>query len=105
MIDFFKYIADFISSGIYDLLTQFTAYIISQMSIAMITFKISALTFFWDVAAQVLDDFGVGNYISALFGYLPADFKSVVDFFGIPAAMQTLINAFATRYILNFVGL
>lgn len=105
MIDFFKYVADFISSGIYDLLTQFTAYVIAQLSIAMITFKISAMTFFWDVAAQMLDDFHIGNYISALFGYLPPDFKPVVDFFGIPAAMQTIINAFATRYILNFVGM
>ena len=105
MIDFFKYVADFISTGIYDLLTQFVAYLITQTSIAMVTFKISVLTFFWDVALQILDDFQVGSYISALFGYLPSDFRTVIDFFGIPAAIQTLLNAFATRYILNFVGL
>ena len=105
MIDFFKYIVDFIQSGIYDLLTQFVAYVITQLTVGAITFKIAALTFFWDVAVQILNDFEVGNYISTLFGYLPSDFKTVVDFFGIPAAMQTIINAFATRYILNFVGL
>ena len=105
MIDFFEYIADFISSGIYDLLTQFTAYVITQLTVGAITFKIAALSFFWDVAAQILSDLEVGNYISALFGYLPSDFKPVVDYFGIPTAIQTIINAFATRYVLNFVGL
>lgn len=105
MIDFFNQISDFITHGIYDLLVQFTAYIISQLTIAMITSKIAALSFFWDVASQMLDDFGVGNYVTVLFDYLPSDFRLVVDFFGIPAAIQTIINAFATRYILNFVGM
>lgn len=105
MIDFFNNIIDFLSTGIYDVLKEFVAYILSNLLLGYLKFQLVALEFFWDVGGRMLDDLQVNDLLAGAFDMLPVDIKQMAYFFRLPESINLIVNAFMTKYVMRYVGL
>ncbi|WP_435101042.1 DUF2523 family protein [Arhodomonas sp. AD133] len=101
----FQWILDWFNSGIYDFFVEWTAFFTQKAAIAAISAQVAAMQFAWDVARQILADIGVTGYINSAWGQLPADFRGVLGFFRIPEAVNLVANSYATRLVMQFLGL
>ncbi len=102
---FFERIWDFFQQGIYDLITEWFAAFVIWSTVQMIQFKILMVGFAWDVAQQVLTELNISSFLSSAWGQLNGSVLSAMTFFNIPDAINILISAKTTRFVLNFIGM
>ena len=102
-IDFFQWLWDWFSIGIYDffkgafvLLTKYA--ILAYYKSFIFLLDVSYTAFIEIVEALNISDFVKSNYSS-----LPENVKSALAFFGIPEALNVIFSAFGTRLTMRFV--
>ena len=105
IIQFFDFIYQFVTTGLYDFFTALFAQFIIYSSIALIKFKIYSITFAYDVAAQVMVQLDISSHINALWGSLNSNTLKVLTYFRIPEALNIVTQAYVTRFVLRFMGL
>lgn len=105
VIDFFNNVLAFIHQGIYDFVTAAFAQFVIWSMVAMVEFKIMMIGFAWDVAQQILAQLDVSSYINAAFGSLEPTLFNFICFLKIPEAVNIIMSAYTTRYVLNFMGM
>ena len=103
--DFFNSILDYIKNGLYDFFKEWFAAFVIWSTVAMIKAKLYALTFAWDVAQEVLSQLGISAFLSAAWGQIDSGILSAITFFRIPDAINVILSAKVTRFVLNFMGL
>lgn len=103
MLDFFTQVLNFIGSGIYDLLVQFVAYIISKLSEIMLYLTLKSMVFSWDIARQILVDLQVSNMISSMYSHFDTQVLNVLLWLKIPDFINNLITAYVTRFVMRFI--
>lgn len=103
--DFFNSILDFFKSGIYDFFKEWFASFVIWSTVAMIKAKVIVISFAWDVAQEVLTQLGISTYLSAAWAQLDNDLLNALTFFRIPEAVNIILSARTTRFVLNFMGL
>lgn len=103
--EFFQRIWDFFQTGIYDLITEWFAAFLVWSTVHALQFKLMMLVFAWDVAQQVLDQLNIGAALQAAWGQLDNTLLNVLTFFNIPDAINVIVSARMTRFVLNFIGL
>lgn len=103
--DFFNAILDFFKSGIYDFFTEWFASFVIWSTVAMMKAKLAAISFAWDVAQEVLSQLGISTYLSAAWAQLDSDVLNALTFFHVPDAVNIILSAKTTRFVLNFMGL
>jgi len=102
---FFTTIWAWLQSGIYDFFTEwFSAFMIWSM-VGMIRFQIWAVGFAWDVAQQVLDQLNISSALAAAWSQLDNQVLNALTFFNVPDAINVLLSARVTRFVLNFMHL
>ncbi len=104
VIDFFNQSLDFIYTGIYDFLTEWTAYFIIKATIASIDFKLFMIRFAWDTAKQILQQLNISNAINNAFSSLDSNVVMVLSFLHVPETINLILMALVTKFVLRFLG-
>lgn len=103
MIDFFNQVLDFIHSGFYKLLTEFVAYLISKISIFVLTATLKMMVFSWDVAKQIMVDLKISTMLAGLYSHFNSQILDILLWLKIPDFINNVITAYITRYVMRFM--
>jgi len=96
---------DFLHNGIYDFVTKAFAAFLIWSTVAYIDFMIYMIGFSWDVAQSVLSQLNVSAALNAAWSSLESSIASFVSLLNIPDAINVILSARVTRFVLNFMGL
>ncbi|MDO9140283.1 MAG: DUF2523 family protein, partial [Methylobacter sp.] len=97
-------IHDFFTIDLYILLTQFSSFFIQWLILGYWTLKVKLLFFAWDVAQQLIADLNISVYVNFAWSHLESRTLSMLTFFRVPEAVNILISAGITKYIMRFIG-
>lgn len=78
-------------------------WVIQKAIVYWLEMKLAFMQMGWSIAKGVLGDLGVFDQLQQAFSGLSADVLSVLNFFGIPQAINILITGGMTRFILRFL--
>jgi len=101
--DFFNAFWAFLASIpalIDDILVKIGAWIV----IALTKAKIEFIEFAWDVAREVLNQLDVSSTIEHYWGQLDSQVLGVATYLKLPEALNMIINARVTRYVMDMIG-
>jgi hypothetical protein len=98
---FFVNIFVFINEGIYDLLTEVFSQLVEWYVIAAIEFKIFVVVFLWGVAENLLANIELSSLINQAWANIDSQLMSYLTFLRIPEALNILLQASVTRFILR----
>ncbi|MDB5970109.1 MAG: hypothetical protein JWQ90_2559 [Hydrocarboniphaga sp.] len=84
-------------------LGRFGRWLIQKAMTGYLSMKLQALTMAWGIAKGILEDFSIFQQLASAWSGLPSDFLAVANFFKLPAGLNLLINAAATRFVLKFM--
>lgn len=97
-------LSDFIHTGFYQKLTEFTAWFIRWWVVGMFKAKIAALTFAYDVAQELLTQLNISSYLNAAYANLESRTLAMLTFFRIPEAINIILSAATTKFVFRFLG-
>lgn len=98
-------IFEFLNSGLYAFVTETLKYLIGWVVIFWIQIKIFSLSFFWGVAGVVIDNMGITSVIDSAWDSLPPDLVKFLTRYKIPQALDLVIHAALTKFILGMFKL
>lgn len=105
LVNYLERFWDFLQHGIYDFFTKLLATWIIYSTIATIKFKLWSLTFAWHIAQQILSQLNIVSAIESAWGSVDSRIMSAMSFFRIPEAINIILTARLTRFVLKFMGL
>lgn len=103
MIDFFSWLYEFLTTGIYNLLTDAFAYYVEVTTVTMLNTAIVATAFAWDVAQVIISDLNLSEFLESTWSNFDSQTIGIIQFFKVPEAFNLILSATVTRYVLNFV--
>lgn len=103
MFEFLQSISDFVTTGIYTFFEEAAKYGITTLLIWWVKAQIWGITFAWEIGQSVLSAFNVAGKVASAFAGLPGDVSAGINFFRIPEAINILLSAGATRFVMNMV--
>lgn len=103
--NFFTDVMAWLQSGLYDFFTEWFSAFMIWSTVGTIRFQIWAVGFAWDVAQQVLDQLNISSALSAAWAQLDSQVLNALTFFNVPDAINVLLSARVTRFVLNFMHL
>lgn len=101
--NFFGFISDWLNSGVYGLLTDFTAYLIKQAVLAYLALLNTAIPFAWGVAKSILQDLNLSALINSAWDELPSMSQDVATAFKVPEIINTAITGYVTKFVMKFI--
>jgi hypothetical protein len=104
IVDFSDQVQSFFADGIYDLLSQWTAWFIEWAVVAMWKVKLAVLAFSWDVAQNIIADLNISAFLNQAWGALNSQTLSMLFFFRVPEAVNIIVSAGVTKLVFRFVG-
>lgn len=103
MFEFLQSLSDFIMTGIYTFFEEAAKYGITTLLIWWVKAQIWGITFAWEIGQSVLAGFNVAAQVSTAFASLSPEVSAGIAFFRVPEAVNILLSAGATRFVLNMV--
>lgn len=103
MIDALQAILDWLTSGIYDVLTDFAAYLISLLTVIYLKLSVTALEFSWDIASQILNDLQFSAFLASIYSGFDSQIKDLLLWLRIPDFASTVTTAYVTRFVMKFI--
>lgn len=103
MFEFLQSISDWLQQGIYTFFQDAAAYFLTTLLIWYWKAKLAGLTFAWGVAKAMFDSLNMSATIMSFWGGLPAEVSGAAMFFKVPQAVNMLLTAFGTRFVLRFL--
>lgn len=103
MIEALQSIVDWFTSGIYQFFTEFTAYLISFLTVAYLKLSVEALSFSWNVASQILNDLQFSAFLAGLYSGFDSQTKDLLLWLRVPDFASTVTTAYVTRYVMKFI--
>jgi hypothetical protein len=106
--DFFALIQkfwDFLQIGIYDFFVDWFALFVIDYTIALVKFKIYMVGFAWDIAQSALDQIDLSGQLSEAWSGVNSHVLDALTFFNVPDALNIILSAYVTRYVLKLIGL
>lgn len=103
MFEFLQSLSDWIQVGIYEFFEAAAKYGITTLLIWWIKAQIWGITFAWEIGQSILGAFNVSAQIATAFSVLSAEASAGINFFRVPEAINILLSAGATRFVLNMV--
>lgn len=104
VVDFAQSFDDFIHTGIYDFFVKWFAEAVKWAVIAGIKIKIAALKFAWDIASEILTSLNISEHINSAFSAIDSRTMSLMGAMKIPEAINFLLSAHVTKFVLKFIG-
>ncbi|TRW98995.1 DUF2523 family protein [Candidatus Methylobacter oryzae] len=96
---------DFVTHGIYDFAVKWLANWVIYATISTITFKLWAISFAWDIAQEILSQLNITSAIQSAWSALDSRIMDAISFFRIPEAINIILTAHVTKFVLRFLGL
>ena len=103
IIDAITYLAEFVNSGIYELLTNFIAYLIIKFTEFSIAITIFFTTLGWGVAKAIITQLDLSSHLNNTLGYLDSNALQIIYYMKIPEALNVILTGALTRYALTFI--
>lgn len=103
MFEFLQSISDFFTTGIFQFFSDLWAYSVTQLIILYFKIQLEALKFSWGIAQGVISGMGVNNLIQNSWSGIPVDVQATLNFFRIPEAVNLLISAVVTRFVMSVI--
>lgn len=103
-IDAIQYFLDWTSTGIYEFTEQAFKEATAWYVVGVVKAKIYLMGFAWDVAKIVLQNIGLSQFIASTWGSLDNQLVGYLTFFKVPDALNIVIQAYVTRFVLNIMG-
>ena len=97
-------ISDFFENSIYQFFVDLFAYLIVWFQEMKLRWLIFLVQFSWDIAKQIMQDLNITGFLNNMYNHLDSRILNVMLYFKIPDALNTIINAYLTRYIFRFLG-
>jgi len=94
----------FLSDEVYQFLTKFVAWFVKWSVVAMWKIKLAVLKFAWDVAQEIITSLNISQYINAAWSSLNSQVLSMFVFFRVPEAVNIILSASVTKFVLRFIG-
>lgn len=104
MFDFFNYLWDWLTGGVYDLLVNFLALCLEWGTAQWFRGKLFMLELSWNVAQQVLVDLDFTSQIDSAISSVPSEARSLIYYLQLPEAVNMIISAGVTKWILRITG-
>jgi hypothetical protein len=92
---------EFMNSGVYEFITEFLAVFVKYYFLAIIEAKIFFIGIAWGVAQNLFANLGLSDSINQAWGNLDSTLLSYLTFFRLPEALNIIIQASITRFVLN----
>ena len=96
---------EFLINGLYDFFTEWYAAFVIWATVSEIKAKLWAIGFSWDVAEQVINQLNISATLSAAWSSVDVRVLNALTFFHVPEAINILLTARITRFVLRFMGL
>lgn len=103
MLDFFDAVYNWLYSGSYGFFTELSAYFIKQSVLAYLKFLYFVIPFAWGIAQSILNDLNISTYLNAAWSEFPPHVLGYLTFFNIPEALNIVISAHVTKFVLRFI--
>lgn len=111
ILQFFDWIKDIVADftatffdGIAAFIHRAVAYFIIYSVIVKLYLYLNALEFAYSVAIEISRTLNLFGYLSSALSLLPSDLKYVMNLWGIPNCLNIIMNAYITRFVMNFMG-
>lgn len=85
-----------------ELIEQTFAYITSILVYWQLKMLISSIDFAWGVARDILDNMGVSTLLAQMYASFNPMALGILNYFRIPEFIDTIMGAYATRFVLDF---
>lgn len=100
---FFNWISEFFSSGLYTLITEAFASLIEWLMLLKLKMMLWSLEFAWGIANSLISSLGISTAIENAWGSFSGPTLSNLMFFKVPDALNMIVSAIATRFVLRFL--
>lgn len=100
-------IADFTATffdGFAALIHRAMAYFIIYSVKVKLYLYLNTLEFAYAIAQEISQTLNLFGYLSEALSFLPSDLKYVMNLWGIPNCLNIIMNAYLTRFVMNFMG-
>jgi hypothetical protein len=111
ILDFFNWIKDVIANfvstfldGLLATLHRALAYFIEWAVVVKLKLWLSGAEFAYGVAQEIADDLNLSGYLMEAVSSLPSDLKYVLNLWGVPNCLNIIMNAYLTKFVMNFMG-
>ena len=103
MQDLLNWITSFFHTGIYDLITAAFASLIEWLLLAKLNFLLWVLQFSWDIASKLITNLGISSALQSAWSSLDSQVLQTLMFFRVPDAVNMILGAFGTRFVMRFL--
>lgn len=111
ILEFFDWIKDIIADftatffdGIAAFIHRAMAYfIIYSVKVKLFLF-LQSLEFAYSIAQEISKTLNLFGYLSEALASLPPNIKYMMNLWGIPNCLNIVMNAYVTRFVMNFMG-
>lgn len=103
--DFFQAIWDFISHDIYIVLEEFGIWCLAKLVVWWFEMKIKTMLLTFTVCSSVIADLNLSATINQAFGSIDSRLLYVSTYARMPEAINAIMSALLTKFVMRFVGL
>jgi len=100
---FFDWLTTWFTHGLYDFAVWAFAGFVKYTTLAFLNFALWTLPFAYDTARQIMSDLNINNYLQNAWSSLDSDYLAYASLLQIPAAVNIIVSALITRYVLRFI--
>jgi hypothetical protein len=105
MFDLLAKIYEFLIVGIYDFIVVAIGYLFAKLFLLWLEIKLWSISFAWDIAKEFLATMNLSGLINSSFSGLSQNSRAALQFFRVPEAINILMSACATRYVMKVTRL
>lgn len=104
IIEGLQVIVDFFTHDMWVFIYEVFTQIASWMVIWVINVKIFFVQFSWDTAKVLLENYGLSDQLNQAWSHIDSKTISYLTYFRLIEAINILLQAAVTRFVLNVVG-
>lgn len=104
IIAFMDSISDWLEQDQYTFFEDLIGYLVIQATIAKVQFMLWSVQFSWGVAQSVLDQLTIGTQIEAIWAATDSAVLSWLSYFKVPQALNMILTAGTTKFVMRMVG-
>jgi hypothetical protein len=98
---FFRKALGFIDHGLYEIIGNVLKFFIAAVALFQLELKMAALELAAESADKILSAFNISGSIQSTLDNLDPQMSSIITFFKIPEAINLLLSAHLTRFIMS----
>lgn len=103
LVDFFKKVLNFFDNGLYEVIGNVLKYYVSAVGIFSLELKMAAIEIAAGMADKIISTLNISGTINSLYSALDSKIAAFVAYLKIPDAINLLLSAHLTRFIMNLV--